>query len=114
MNTMYSVVSARTREIATLRALGFSRASILFSFLVESAILALSGGVLGCLLALPANAMTAAVGGPGFSEVAFAFRVTPAHLGLGLAFAVLMGIAGGLLPAIRAARIPIAAALKEG
>ena len=113
MNTMYAIVSQRTREIGTLRALGFSRASILFSFMVESVLLALIGGAVGCVLAMPASTLTAATGGPGFSEVAFAFRITPEIHACGLGFAALMGILGGLLPAFRAAKVPIAAALKD-
>ena len=77
MNTMYAIVAARTREIGTLRALGFSRRSILVSFVIESTFLALVAGVLGCVLALPVNGLTTATGGVNFSEVAFAFRITP-------------------------------------
>jgi len=113
MNTMYAVVAQRTREIATLRALGFSRASILVSFVVESLLIALAAGVLGCLLALPANGLTAATGNVTFSELAFAFRVTPPALAAGMAFALLMGLLGGVLPAYRAARMPITQALRE-
>lgn len=115
MNTMYGVVAARTREVGTLRALGFSRFSVLFSFLVESVLLALLGGLLGCLLALPANGLSGATGNTaGFAEIAFAFKITPVALAIGLAFAVLMGFFGGLLPAVRAARLPITSALREG
>ena len=114
MNTLYAIVAARTREIGTLRALGFSRRSVLFSFVTESVILALAGGALGCLLALPVNGLTTASGQtPSFSEVAFAFQVTPAILGRGLVFATVMGVIGGLLPAFRAARLPITSALRE-
>ncbi len=113
MNTMYAIVAARTREIGTLRALGFSRRLILTSFVVESVTLALVGGALGCLLALPAGSLSAATGGANFSELSFAFRVTPADLLQGLVFAALMGLLGGLLPAVRAARLPITAALRE-
>jgi len=113
MNTMYAVVAARTREIGTLRALGFSRRSVLFSFVTESVFLAFVGGVLGCLLALPANGVTTATNGANFSELAFAFRITPFALVAGLAFAVVMGVVGGLLPAVRAARLPITQALRE-
>jgi putative ABC transport system permease protein len=112
MNTMFAIVSARTREIGTLRALGFSRAAILISFVLESAVLALVGGVLGCLLAMPFNGMTGATSA-NFSDLAFAFRVTSTTLGVGIAFALLMGVFGGLLPAIRAARLPITSALRE-
>jgi putative ABC transport system permease protein len=113
MNTMYAIVAARTREIGTLRALGFSRGSILVSFVTESIFLALVGGALGCVLALPANGITSATGGPNFAELAFAFRITPFTLGAGMAFAAVMGVFGGLLPAIRAARLPISSALRE-
>jgi putative ABC transport system permease protein len=114
MNTMYAIVVARTREIGTLRALGFSRRSILVSFVTESVLLALVGGLLGCLLTLPANGVTSATGGANFSELAFAFKVTPPALAMGLIFAVVMGFLGGLLPAFRAARLPITTALRTG
>jgi len=113
MNTMYAIVSQRTREIGTLRALGFSRFSILFSFVLESVLLAMVGGLLGCLIALPMNGFTAVTGTNAFSELAFAFKVTPQLLAIGLIFAVLMGVAGGLLPALRASRMPITRALRE-
>lgn len=114
MNTMYAIVAARTREIGTLRALGFSRRSILFSFVVESVFLALIGGALGCLLALPMDGFTTASGQTAsFSEVAFAFQVTLPALLRGLVFATLMGLVGGLLPSLRAARLPITSALRE-
>jgi putative ABC transport system permease protein len=114
MNTMYAAVAYRTREIGTLRALGFSRAKIVVAFLAESVALALVGGIIGCLLALPVHGLsTGTTNMASFSEVAFKFRITPALLGGGLLFAALMGAAGGLLPAIGAARIPIARALRE-
>jgi ABC-type antimicrobial peptide transport system permease subunit len=113
MNTMYAVVAQRTREIATLRALGFSRASILASFVLESVVIALVAGVSGCLLALPANGLTAATGNVTFSELAFAFRITPPAIAAGLVFALVMGVLGGVLPALRAARLPITRALRE-
>ncbi|HEV8253626.1 MAG TPA: FtsX-like permease family protein [Vicinamibacteria bacterium] len=114
MNTMYAIVAARTREIGTLRALGFSRRSILFSFVLESVILALVGGLVGCLLAAPINGLSTASGQtPSFSEVAFAFRITPAILVRGVVFATIMGFFGGLLPAFRGARLPITSALRE-
>jgi putative ABC transport system permease protein len=112
MNTMYAIVASRTREIGTLRALGFSRRSILLSFVLESVFLALLGGLVGIALALPANKLGAATG-IGFAELAFAFKVTPSAMGIGLAFAGAMGLAGGLLPALRAARLPITRALRE-
>lgn len=113
MNTMYAIVAARTREIATLRALGFSRRSILLSFVVESVFLALLGGVAGVLLALPADGFTTATGNVSFSELAFAFHITPRAIAVGIAFAAIMGLIGGLLPAGRAARMPIPSALRE-
>ena len=114
MNTMYAIVSQRTREIGTLRALGFSRFSILLSFVLESVLLALIGGILGCIVAFTMNGYTAGTGQTAsFSELAFAFKITPPVLVFGLVFAVLMGFVGGLLPAFRAARMPITRALRE-
>ena len=112
MNTMYAVVAARTREIGTLRALGFSRLSILVSFVTESTLLAFTGGIIGCLVAIPANGMTSAAGGANFSEVSFAFQITTPTIVTGLVLAVAMGVAGGLLPAWKASRVPITAALR--
>lgn len=114
INTMYAIVAARTREIGTLRALGFSRRAILASFLIESVILALVGGVIGCLLAFPMNGYSTGTGQTSsFSEIAFAFRITPGIVLTGMTFALLMGLLGGLLPALRAARLPITSALRE-
>jgi putative ABC transport system permease protein len=114
MNTMYAIVAARTREIGTLRALGFSRRAILFSFVVESVTLALVGGAIGCLLAVPMNGYSTGTGQTqSFSEIAFAFRITPGIVMASVAFAVLMGVIGGLLPSLRAARLPITSALRE-
>lgn len=114
MNTMYASVGARTREIATLLILGFSPGSVMLSFVIESLILALIGGVIGCLLALPINGIvTSTTNFSSFSEVAFAFRITPRALAAGLAFAAAMGIVGGFLPALRAARQPLAQSVRE-
>lgn len=114
MNTMYAAVAYRTREIGTLRALGFSRMRIVTAFMAESVALALVGGVIGCLLALPVHGLsTGTTNMASFSEVAFKFRITPGLLAGGLVFAGVMGALGGLLPAIRAARIPVARALRE-
>ena len=113
MNTMYAIVASRTREIGTLRALGFSRISILTAFVVESTFLAIVGGALGCLIALPANGMTSAVMGSNFSEIGFAFRISGTSLVAGMVLAALMGVAGGVLPAFRAARMPITSALRD-
>jgi putative ABC transport system permease protein len=114
MNTMYAAVAYRTREIGTLRALGFSRFRIVTAFIAESTALALIGGLIGCMLALPVHGLsTGTTNFTSFSEVAFKFRITPLLLVGGLSFAALMGAAGGLLPALRAARIPVARALRE-
>jgi putative ABC transport system permease protein len=114
MNTMYAIVAARTREIGTLRALGFSRRAILACFVVESVFLAVIGGAIGCLLAFPMNGFSTGTGQTdSFSEIAFAFAITPQIVATGMAFAVVMGVAGGLLPALRGARLPIVAALRE-
>jgi putative ABC transport system permease protein len=114
MNTMYAIVAARTREIGTLRALGFSRRAILFSFILEAVVLAAIGGAIGCLLAFPMNGFSTGTGQTdSFSEIAFAFRITPAIVVFGMVFAAVMGVVGGLLPAVRAARMPITSALRE-
>ncbi|MBK5254420.1 MAG: ABC transporter permease [Vicinamibacteria bacterium] len=114
MNTMYAIVAARTREIGTLRAIGFSRGAILLCFVMESGFLALVGGVLGCLLALTVHGYsTGAANMQSYTEVAYAFRVTPRIVASCLSFAVVLGIVGGLLPALRAARLSIAAAVRE-
>jgi len=114
MNTMYAAVAYRTREIGTLRALGFPPFRIVIAFLAESVALALIGGVLGCALALPVHGLsTGTTNFSSFSEVAFKFKITPGLLLGGLLFSAIMGAVGGLLPAIRAARIPVARALRE-
>jgi putative ABC transport system permease protein len=113
MNTMYALVSSRTREIGTLRALGFSRRAILLSFVLESVFLAFVAGAIGCLLALPMHGFSTGTGQTqSFSEIAFNFRITPAIVVVSMTFAVLMGLVGGLLPAFRGARLPITAALR--
>jgi putative ABC transport system permease protein len=114
MNTMYAAVARRAKEIGTLRVLGFSRGSILLSFLIESLLLALIGGVIGCLLALPINGVTTGVGNfATFSEVAFDFRVSPSTMLAGIIFALVVGAIGGLFPASNAARKEILTALRE-
>ena len=91
-----------------------SRRAILASFLIESVILAFIGGVLGCLLAFPMNGFSTATGQTqSFSEIAFSFQITPEIVMVGMIFAVVMGIVGGLLPALRGARLPITTALRE-
>jgi putative ABC transport system permease protein len=110
---MYAAVGARTREIGTLRVLGFKRRAIYVSFLLESIILAVVGGLTGCLLSLPLNGVaTGTFSWTSFAEVAFEFRITGELLGKGMVFAVAMGVLGGLLPARWAARKPVLDALK--
>jgi putative ABC transport system permease protein len=114
LNTMYSAVAERSREIATMRALGFSSRSVVMSFVVEALCIAAVGGVLGCAVVLPLNGLTTGtINWQTFSHLAFAFRVTPLLLVAGMVFALLMGLVGGVPPAIRAARQRIAVALRE-
>jgi len=113
MNTMYAAVARRAREIGTLRVLGFSRGSILTSFFIESVVLAGLGGVLGCLLVLPLNGVTTAVGNSNFAETAFDFHVTPQIMAMGVAFAAVLGCVGGVFPARNASRKEILTALRE-
>jgi len=113
MNTMYAAVSRRAREIGTLRVLGFSRGSILFSFFVESVLLAGLGGILGCILVLPLNGVTTGIGSTTFAELAFAFRVTPVIMATGVIFAAVLGAFGGVFPASAAANKEILTALRE-
>jgi putative ABC transport system permease protein len=114
LNTMYSAVAERAREIATMRALGFSSGSVVLSFVIEALCIASVGGVLGCAAILPLHGLTTGtINWQTFSHLAFAFRVTPLLLAAGLAFALLMGLVGGVPPAIRAARQRIAVALRE-
>lgn len=114
MNVLYASVGARAREIGTLRVLGFRRRSLYASFLVESLLVALAGGVLGCLLALPMHGLaTGTFNWSTFAEVAFEFRVTPDLLALGMAFALVMGALGGLLPARWAARRDVLESLRS-
>jgi len=113
LNTMYSAVAERSREIATMRALGFGAPSVVLSFVFEALFISFLGGLLGCLAVLPLNGLTTgAMNWQTFSHLAFAFRVTPPLLAAGILFALLMGVAGGLPPAVRAARSPVAAALR--
>ena len=114
LNTMYSAVAERGREIATMRALGFGGAAVVISFLVEALLISFVGGVVGCLAVLPLNGLTTgAMNWQTFSHLAFAFKITPELLVKGILFALVMGVLGGLLPAIRAARLPVATALRE-
>ena len=115
LNTMYSAVAARTREIATLRALGFGGSAVVVSLMLESLLLALAGGVIGAGVAYVAfnNFHTSTMNWQSFSQIAFAFKVTPELLVRGILWSALIGLIGGLFPAIRAARLPIAAGLRE-
>jgi putative ABC transport system permease protein len=114
MNTMYAAVARRSKEIGTLRVLGFSRGAILLSFFIESLLLAAIGGALGILLVLPLNNITTSVGNfVSFSEINFNFRVSPEVMMWGVGFALLMGALGGLFPARMAARKEILTALRE-
>lgn len=114
MNTMYAAVARRSREIGTLRILGFSRNSILASFFLESLLLALIGGVVGLILILPLNGFTTGIGSNvTFSQVAFQLRITPKVVFNGMVFALIMGALGGLLPARNASRKEILTALRQ-
>jgi len=114
LNTMYSAVAERSREIATMRALGFGAGSVVTSFVFEALCIAFIGGLIGCIGVLPLNGMTTgAMNWQTFSHLAFAFRVTAPLLLGGLIFALIMGLAGGVPPAVRAARARIAVALRE-
>src|SRR5262249_38634969 len=115
VNTMYTAVAAPAREIATLRALGFGSGAVVLSVLVESALLALIGGSIGALAAwaLFDGYQTSTLNWQSFSQVVFAFSVTPSLVGTGLLWSVMIGVLGGILPAIRAARLPVASALRE-
>jgi len=113
LNTMYSAVAERSREIATMRALGFGAGSVVFSFTIEALLIAAVGGAVGCLAVLPINGLTTgAMNFQTFSHLAFAFKITPSLLVAGMTFALIMGVFGGIPPAMRAARRPVAAALR--
>jgi putative ABC transport system permease protein len=112
-NTMYGAVASRARDIGTLRALGFRRRSILFSFLLESILICLMGGVLGCLATLPFNGLsTGTANWATFSEITFSFRFGPSVMLQGLILALSMGLLGGLFPAVRAVRMTTSNALR--
>jgi len=114
LNTMYSAVAERGREIATMRALGFSTWNVILSFLFEALLISFTAGLIGCLAVLPLNGLTAnTMNWQTFSNLAFAFKITFDLLVMGVLFALVMGVLGGLLPAIRAAISPVAVALRE-
>jgi putative ABC transport system permease protein len=113
MNTMYAATAYRTREIATLRVLGFKKSNIMLSFVFESLLLGILGGALGCVMALPMNGISTGTGNfTTFSEVAFDFKVTPTLMLEGITFAAIMGVVGGVLPARLASRLAIVRALR--
>lgn len=114
LNTMYSAVAERGREIATMRALGFGGGSVVFSFIIESLLISLVGGLIGCIAVLPLNGLTTGtINWQTFSHLAFAFKITTPLLVTGVIFALIMGFLGGVFPALRAARRPVAAALRS-
>ena len=114
LNTMYSAVAERGREIATIRALGFGGGAIVISFLIEALLISFVGGAIGCMAVFPLNGLTTgAMNWQTFTHLAFAFRITPTLLMAGVIFALMMGFVGGLPPAIRAAVGPVAHALRE-
>jgi putative ABC transport system permease protein len=114
LNTMYSAIAERGREIATMRALGFSSSNVILSFLFEALSISFVGGILGCLAVLPLNGLeTNTMNFQTFANVAFAFKITFDLLLVGIVFALVMGVLGGILPAIRAATRPVAVALRE-
>ena len=114
LNTMYSAVSERGREIGVMRALGFGVLAVVFSFLVEALLISFVGGAVGCLAVLPLNGFTtSSMNWQTFSHLAFAFRVTPSLLVWGIVFALAMGVVGGILPAVHAALRPVASALRS-
>jgi putative ABC transport system permease protein len=113
MNTMYAAVARRSREIGTLRVLGFSKGSILISFFLEAVLLSGIGGVLGCLMVLPLNGITTRIGNSNFAETGFGFHVSPGIMLVGIGFAVALGAIGGLFPAGNAARKEILVALRQ-
>lgn len=114
LNTMYSAVADRGKEIATMRALGFGGPSVVFSFLIEALLISFVGGALGCLAVLELNGhTTSTINFQTFSNIAFAFKITPGLMASGIIFALVMGVVGGIFPAIRAARLPVATALRE-
>lgn len=114
LNTMYSAVAERGREIATMRALGFSSWNVILSFLFEALLISFIAGIIGCVAVLPLNGLTTqTMNFQTFSNIAFAFKITFGLLVMGVAFGLVMGVLGGLLPAVRAALRPVAVSLRE-
>jgi putative ABC transport system permease protein len=114
LNSMYAAVAARGKEIATLRAIGFGGLPVVVSVMSEALLLALTGAMLGALIAyLLFNNLSVSTLGQNFTQVVFDFKVTPALVAQGLVIAVIIGMVGGLLPALRAARLPVTTSLRE-
>jgi len=114
LNSMYAAVAARGKEIATLRAIGFGGSPVVTSVMVEALLLALAGGVLGALIAYVLfNNLSVSTLGQNFTQVVFNFKVTPELVTRGLIIAVIIGMLGGLMPALRAARLPVTTSLRE-
>lgn len=114
MNTLYSSLSERIREVGTLRAMGFPRRSVMLAFMLESLLLALGGGIIGGLVASLTNGYSMTMmDSSRFATLAFEFRVTPEIVAIGIGFALVMGLLGGLLPSWRASRIPVIQAMRE-
>ncbi len=114
LNTMYTAVAERGREIATLRTIGFGASNVIASFTMEALLISAVGGILGCIIVLPVNGLTTGtMNFQTFSHLSFAFRITPELLTGGFVFALVMGLLGGLPPAVRAARMPVGAALRD-
>lgn len=114
LNTMYTAVSTRSREIATLRAIGFSASPVVMAIMLESALLALLGGVIGAGVSwFMFDKFTVSTLGANFSQVVFAFKVSPQLIGNGLLWALVIGLVGGLFPALAAARLPVTVALRD-
>ena len=112
-NTMYASIGARTREIAALLVFGFGPGSVMLSFMVESVIIAVIGGLVGCVIALPMNGITSSTTNfQSFSEMAFQFRITPGILVQGVVFAAILGLVGGFFPALKASRQSLSQALR--
>jgi putative ABC transport system permease protein len=114
LNSMYAAVAARGKEIATLRAIGFGGTPVVASVMTEALLLALAGGVLGALIAYVLfNNLSVATLGQNFTQVVFNFKVTPELVTRGLIIAVIIGMLGGFMPALRAARLPVTTSLRE-
>ena len=114
MNMMYGSIMARFKEVGTLRSIGFKRRSILASFLIESILLAVLGGLIGCVLALPVHGIsTGTTNFTMFTEVLFKFRITPDILLKAVLYSAVVGILGGFFPALRAARLKLVEVLRD-